>query len=367
MTKTYYSIAALVLFSATAPGFAMAEPANKPVPTRFAPSPTGTDIRIDYGYWDAALKEIVFKMGKSDRRAAPSVSPGIATRFVYGHESRLRLEGNRVLFSYLKDEQLEALTAYRKDLEALANQVDITTLGRNEQLAFWFNLHNVAVIEQIAFNYPVKQPARLRVGPEKAPFDEAKLVTIRGVQLSPRDIRQQIVYPNWRDPKVIYGFFRGEIGGPSIMRDAFNSDNISDLLDEAADEFVNSLRGTEKRGKTLHVSLLYEEAIPFYFTDRESSLRKHLLTYSDEEVRGMIEQTTAIEPSLWEGDISDLAGAEQDPQYYPGSESRPGIPPNVLRLVGERNEKLKRMIRRGQLVGKVTVIDMEADKDKEVE
>ncbi|WP_284126185.1 DUF547 domain-containing protein [Parerythrobacter aestuarii] len=333
----------------------------------FAPAPAKQDISIDYGYWDAALKEIVFKMGRSERKGAPSVSAGIATRFVYGHESRLRLEGNRVLFSFLEDEQLEALTAYRQDLEAVAAQVDLTSLPRNEQLAFWLNLHNVAVIEQISRNYPVKRPAMLRLGEERVPLDEAKIVSIAGVMLSPRDIRIKIVYPNWQDPKVIYGFFRGEIGGPSIMREAFTGENVSDLLDEAADEFVNSLRGTEKRGKIMHVSRLYEEAIPFYFPDRQASLRAHLIAYSDEDVRGLIERTHTIEPSLWEEDISDLAGAEFDPQYYPNPVPTNGLAPNIARLVGERNAKLERMIRRGKLIGKVTVIDMEKERKKEVE
>ena len=333
----------------------------------FTPAPAKSDIRIDYGYWDTALKEIVFKMGRSDRRGAPSVQAGKATRFVYGHESRFRLEGNRVLFSFFEDEQLEALTAYRQDLEAVADQVDISTLSRNEQLAFWLNLHNVAVIEQIARNYPAKRPAEIRLGTEETPLDDSPFLTVAGVRLSLRDIRTRIIYPNWQDPKVLYGFFRGEIGGPSIMYDAFDADNVSDLLDEAADEFVNSLRGTERRGSTLHVSRLYEEAMPFFFPDRQDSLRAHLLEYSDEEVRSFIERTSRIEPSIWESDISDLAGAEKDPQYYPGTSAIHGVAPNIARLVGERNVKLQRMIRRGEIVGKVTVIDMEAEKDKEVE
>ena len=155
--------------------------------TRFAPASDRDDHTIDYTYLDEPL---------------------IGTRFIYGHDSRLRLEGNRVAFSFL--------TEYRQDLERVGSTLDIKRFPRNEQLAFWFNLHNVAVIEALASRYPLTQTVDTKFGPDELPLDDAKLITIGGVPLSPRDIRERIVYANWKDRKVIYGFWRGEIGGPSI-------------------------------------------------------------------------------------------------------------------------------------------------------
>ena len=232
---------------------------------RFVPKSEAIQTSLDYAVWDDALRYMVFRMGRSSREAAPSVEVGLTGRIKRGHQSRYRLEGNRVIFSFLEQDIIDSLTAYKKDLESIADQIDISSLPRNEQLAYWINLHNAAVIEQLAQQYPIRSPSLAKFGPDQLPLDEAKVISVNGVAMSPRDIRTRIVYPNWNDPKVIYGFFRGEIGGPSISGEAYTSRNVSRLLADNARDMVNSLRGVEKIGSTMHVSEIYEEARPFYF------------------------------------------------------------------------------------------------------
>ncbi len=345
---------------------------------RFTPRKATSETRIDYSHWDEALKYFVYRMGRSIREGAPRVEPALGSRFIFGHDSRLRLEGNRVAFSFLEQEQIDALTAYREDLERTADLVDISALPRNEQLAYWMNLHNVAVIEQIAKAYPVQQPSRINIGPDRLPLDQAKIVTVSGVALSPHDIRTRIVFPNWRDPRVIYGFFRGEIGGPSIQREAFAANKVGTLLDEAAFEFVNSLRGTEKRGETLHVSKIYEEAAPHFFRGGDSELRDHLRKYATDRVGKLIDRTSAIKASIYEKDISDLARGERDPEhglvtinYDPTGLGRGiappiGVPRHIGRLVVERQRKYRKIRRRASREGWVIFLTPEqlAERDK---
>ncbi|MBX7533583.1 DUF547 domain-containing protein [Qipengyuania sp. 1XM1-15A] len=361
----------------------MAVPVGDPVPaassksegaisSRFAPRGDTLQTRIDYKAWDEALAYFVFYMGPSERRIMPKVAPETGTRMVFGHDSGLRLEGNRVGFSFLEDAQREALTAYREELEALGSQLDIASLPRNEQLAYWLNLHNVAVIEQIALAYPVSRPSELRIGADQLPLDEAKFLNVDGVALSLKDIRTQIVYPNWRDPRVIYGFFRGEIGGPTIQRNAFNAENVNLLLQSSATDFVNSMRGVEKRGNTLHISRLYEEAMPFFFGEEEA-LRAHLKKFARDDLREDIARTQRIRTSLYEYDVSDLARGERSPEYHPrglildpynyGTDTmdaplKPiGVASHIARVVEEKIEKMERMRQNGELRGRVIVID----------
>ena len=133
--------------------------------------------------------------------------------------------------------------------------------------------------------------------------------------MSPQDIRTKIVYPNWSDAKVIYGFFRGEVGGPSIQRSAFSGTNVDVLLGEAADEFVNSLRGVESFGKNISVSKIYEEAAPFYFPRMDDDLRAHLSEHAAEEVAGLLAKGGEIEINKYEDRVADLAGGELEPSY----------------------------------------------------
>ena len=96
-------------------------------------------------------------------KRAPAGSPpqSFGTRRQYGHVSRYRLEGSRIMFSFLDADIRASFTEYRKDLEGTADLVDIQSLSRNEQLAYWINLHNVALIEKIASTAPAA-PSRRR-------------------------------------------------------------------------------------------------------------------------------------------------------------------------------------------------------------
>ncbi|MXO90838.1 DUF547 domain-containing protein [Pontixanthobacter aquaemixtae] len=347
---------------------------SDPAFAQFQPKANAVKTQIDYTIWDEALKALVIRMGKSIREGAPRVEPGMATRRIYGHDSRYRLEGNRVGFSFFTEEVTQSLTEYRKDLEEVANSIDVSTLSRNEQLAFWMNLHNVAVVEQIALEYPVSQPSRMSIGEAKLPVDDAPVITIRNVKMSPKDIRTKIVYPNWSNPKVIYGFFRGDIGGPSIQRKAFTAANLNDTLDSSAREFINSLRGTEKTGSTMNVSRIYAEAQPFYFSDWPNALRSHYSTYAEEDVIKIMSETSTVEPKLYEFDIADLSNGERDPNYnYLQDAESLGIrvPTAIARLMVERHRKIEKIIKRGERVGEVTFIDVnltgESVEPKEVE
>lgn len=317
----------------------------------FTPSDTPNNDQIDYSIWDEAMSNLVISMGPSLRETAGAPPQSFGTRRQYGHVSRYRLEGTRLMFSFLDSDIIESFTEYRQDLERTADIVDIQALSRNEQLAYWINLHNVAMIEQIAQAWPVRQPRNIEI--DGVPLDEARFITVEGIALSPRDIREKIVYANWNDPKVIYGFWRGEIGGPSIQREAFNADNVSRLLERGARDFVNSLRGTQKQGSTLEVSELFEEAAPFFFPNFESDLRAHLASYADEDTASLLNDTSRIEANVNEYDIADLAGGVREPTYQnissiDGTQQSFRIPQAMTRLLQQREEKFERLIREGR-------------------
>ena len=322
----------------------------------FTPSETPNNDGIDYSIWDEAMSNLVISMGPSLRETAGSPPPSFGTRRQYGHVSRYRLEGTRIMFSFLDSDVISSFTEYRQDLENTANIVDIQALSRNEQLAYWINLHNVAMIEQIANNWPVRQPREIEIG--GVPIDEARFITVEGIALSPRDIRERIVFANWSNPKVMYGFWRGEIGGPSIQREAFNADNVSRLLDRGARDFVNSLRGTQKRGSTLEVSELFEEAAPHFFPNFEADLRAHLAEFANEETQTILSETTRVSANVNEYDIADLAGGVREPSYQnietaSGTQQSFRIPQSMGRLLAQREQKFQRIIREGR-TGTVT-------------
>ncbi|MEL7189496.1 MAG: DUF547 domain-containing protein [Pseudomonadota bacterium] len=333
----------------------------------FVPGDTPNNDKIDYSIWTEAMQNLVISMGPSLRQGAGRPDPSFGTRRQYGHVSRYRLEGTRVMFSFFDAPVKESFSEYRRDLEETASKVDIQSLSRNEQLAYWINLHNVALVEQISQNWPVRQPRDLKI--DGVPLDDAKFITVEGVKLSPRDIREKIVFQNWKDPLVIYGFWRGDIGGPSIQKEAFSAENMGRLLERGARDFVNSLRGTEKSGKRLEVSKLYEEAAPFFFPDFEKDVRAHMTQYANPEVKDILANTTTIRASISEYDIADLAGGIREPSLVPVETVGQGfqstrIPQSMARLLAQRERKFLKILREGR-TGTVTFSNINLPGDPE--
>lgn len=327
-------------------------------------TPTTDPIRhsIDYEIWDYALKNMVVAMGPSARQSARRPDPVMGTRLKQGPQSPYRLEGSMVLFRFLDPQAIASFTEYRHDLERVTDTLDISALPRDEQLAFWLNLHNVALMEQIAQAWPVREPREITLG--GVPLDEAKFITLRGIPVSLRDIRENIVFRHWKDPKVIYGFWRGEIGGPELQRHAFTGENVGSLLDVAAADFVNSLRGTQKSGSRLEVSRLYGEVAPFYFDDFDRDLRAHLAKYAEEPVTELLAATNTTRASIDDPEIADLHGGARPPNYLfvgalPGAMDDPlfgcsdTLGQAACQLLHERAQKLQTMKRRGLPTGRV--------------
>lgn len=326
---------------------AVGEAAQAPLAI-FAPRPDGRDHRLDYSVWTEALAALVVSMGPPLRKMPPPEVSDYETRIQIGHNSIYRLEGAMVGFSLIDRDVNANIARYRRELEAVADSVDIQALPRNEQLAYWFNLHNVALVEQIAAVWPIRQPRDITI--DGVPLHEARIITVKGLALSLRDIRERIVYAHWKSPEVIYGFWRGEIGGPAIQRAAFEGPDIAAQLESSAREYANSRRGVEKRGGTLHVSALYREVAPFFFPDFEPDLRAHLARYAEGDVARMVAETRVTNASLYEHDIADMEGGRRANAFFANGKLDAGL----LKLLAARSRKFDYIRRTQPRAGSVT-------------
>jgi hypothetical protein len=337
----------------------------------FRPKARTDRRRLDYQIWDDVLQNIVVDFGISSRIRSSRPQQSTGTRIVSGHTSPYRLEGSRIAFGFLNDGYREALTQYREDLVNVANQIDISRLSKDEQLAFWFNLHNVALIEKISQYYPEDVPSTLMIdiGDSKALIDEAKFLEIRGQALSLRDIRENIVYKYWSDPIVIYGFFRGDIGGPRMLRLAFTANNLEYRLNGNANEFVNSLRGFHESRKARKVSKIYDEARPYFFPNWEADISAHIKRFAEGDTLEDFNSGKPFELDKYETKIADLSGGQRRASglFIEGSGN---LPPETLRLLTEVAQKeeilRKRGVYTGLSKGYVIIEDIETDPNQDI-
>lgn len=317
--------------------------------SQFAPKSKTKSTRIDYTVWDEALKDVVLDLGPSTRIRAPKPQAEIGTRVVKGHKTAYRLEGSRFTFAYITDEYRAGLTEYREDLQSLPSRIDITRLSRDEQLAYWLNLHNVSVIEQIALSYPTQRPSsiKVKVDGRREKLDDAKFIEVNGTKMSPKDIRTQIVYPNWTDANVIYGFYRGDIGSPMLPRYAYDASNLSYTLDDNGYEFVNSLRGFHRTLGKRNVSAIYEEAAPYFFKNWDGDLTKHLSSHIKEELESDLFTGEPFRVDRYDTMVADLSGGRR--LGSSGSPASGSMSAETARLLGEVRQKQDVLRGRGEI------------------
>jgi hypothetical protein len=329
---------------------------------KFKPRPSNT-LKVDYAVWNEILNNLVFLTGLSTRQIAPKPEALTGTKFVWEHTSPFRQEGNKIPFSMLKPEHIATLQEYKRDLETVSNTVDIAALPENEQLAYWLNLHNASIITLIAENYPVLEPSNLKLGTEKAPLHDAKVIAVAGHMMSLRDIREKIVYPNWKDPKVVYGFFLGDIGSPSIQGEAFTADNTERLLKMNAEEFVNSLRSFSRGG----ISKIYKDVAPFYFPDFEKDLRNHFQLFMWEDVLAELAKAGALKVNSYEIAIADMEGghgAHVIPNVLiDGKPVRNSQSYAIAAYTNQIKTKSKVLLRQGKIKNGVVIVGDESEEE----
>ncbi len=324
----------------------------------FVPRAQSVRTRLDYTMLNDALNYSVLPLGPSTRRHMSRPDLNTGSRLRTGHQSPYRLEGSRISLSLLNTEYKDALHEYRMDLERIGSEVDIAHMARNEQLAFWLNLHNIVMIDQIVQNYPIKRPHRIKV--DGVSVDDAKLVTIKGVPLSLRDIRERIVYPNWKNPNVIYGFFRGSIGSPAILDYAFTAQNVGPSLAGSGEEFVNALRGFNEGSKTRNVSRVYDEAKRFYFPNFDTDLTAHLLRHARDEVKAEIRMAKPFKIDRNDEVVADLVGGSRPNiagyRVTDGSGNEQRISREMSNTLRELSKKRQVLKYRGLIITGGTVI-----------
>lgn len=146
------------------------------------------------------------------------------------------------------------MTAYLARLQ----KVDPTTLNRNEQLAYWLNLHNAVTV-----NLMMDQKGKGKVDKYRGfPTSEGKLfaqpaVTINGVAMSPDQIINDVLRPNFAGTNFHYGLFTAAMGSPSLQREPFEGTRVEAQLTRAARSFVNGGNVAVRKGK-VEASSLYE-------------------------------------------------------------------------------------------------------------
>jgi hypothetical protein len=302
-----------ILFYGISSVSVQANAADPTVPEPFQRFDADSSLTIDYADMNSLLGTVVLDTGRSNRKKAAPTHAQTGTRMKSSVNRATINEGNRFLFEIFDDneENQQVLRSIRDRLENLPAATPLENFSRNEQLAYWLNLYNITILDEIVKVYPEPNLKRLLVG--KKSILAKKLLMVAGVPLSLDDIQFTILRNNYdNNPLIIYGLFQGIIGGPNIRKSAYSGKYVyGDLADNAV-EFINSNRGTASKNKRVfRVSSLYQRNEVF-FNDSSPDLTEHLLRYLDGEEHDELQAATTIKPDINDWTITDLYGSYRD-------------------------------------------------------
>ncbi len=309
MTKHFY--AAMVIACAFLMLNDVAHAADSTVPEPFQGFDDTSKYAINYDDLTAILKTVVVDMGLSTRRVAQPADDVTGTRMKTKIKKTAN-EGNRFYFETFKDDEeaQQFLRDIQKSLEQLPTDAPLKYFSRDEQLAYWLNLYNVTVLNEIIAVYPKRNLKKLFRG--KNSIFAAKVLTVAGVPLSLNDIQFTILKQNYdSNPLIIYGLYQGIIGGPNIRKSAYIGADVWRALENNAYEFINSNRGTYSRDqKTFRVSSLYDRNSA-YFPEFRSDLTEHLMEHLQENEAAALQAAGNLKADIDDWDVTDVGGTHQ--------------------------------------------------------
>ncbi|RMX00827.1 DUF547 domain-containing protein [Legionella jordanis] len=210
---------------------------------------------------------------------------------------------NLVDYAHMTDADYNLLKNYIDKM----SHIDIDAYNRDEQLAFWLNLYNALTVQIVADYYPVGSIEDINISPglfSVGPWG-AKLVTINGTPLSLDEINNRIIRPVWNDPRTHYAINNGSIGAANLGKQAYHGSTIEAQLNEAASEYINSLRGAQVIEGELIVSKIYE----WYSDDfggSKADIITHLKQFAKEPLRSQLKHINTIDGYVYNWHLNNL-------------------------------------------------------------
>ena len=214
----------------------------------------GSKINVDHSQWQVIL----------DRYLDDQHPSGI-NRFNYAEVSRA-------------DQQ--RLNAYLTFLQTYEPR----QFNAQEQMAYWINLYNAAtVLLIVAEDRSLDSIRELRSGVFTAGPWRRTLLKVSGQELSLDDVEHGILRPIWKDNRIHYVLNCASLSCPNLQKTAFTGENVEELLELAAIEYINHPRAVRIEGGKLFLSSIYD----WYrqdFGSEFADLIAHLVKYIEPEM-----------------------------------------------------------------------------------
>ena len=150
-------------------------------------------------------------------------------------------------YKALKAQDKKTLDDLRRQMAA----VDVQSLSRPDQFAYWLNLYNISVVGIVVDNYPVESIKDLSTDPIiRLNIFKKDLVDTKRGKVSLNDVENDQIRNGFKDPRIHFAINCAAKSCPPIRTEPYVGSRISEQLDDQARKFLNGPHGVrvEKKG-----------------------------------------------------------------------------------------------------------------------
>jgi len=141
----------------------------------------------------------------------------------------------------------KGLKADKAALDRLRQQmaaVDVASLSRPEQLAYWINLYNISTVNVVAEKYPVESIRDISTDPiVRLNVFKKPNVKVKGRTMSLDEVENDKIRSGFKDPRIHFAINCAAESCPPIRPEPFVGARIDQQLDDQARKFLNGPHG----------------------------------------------------------------------------------------------------------------------------
>ena len=197
---------------------------------------------------------------------------------------------DKLLKQNVREDGLVAYEGFKADqkilndyVQYLSEQVPDKSWSYEEQLAYFINVYNANTIKLIVDNYPVESIKK--VDATISPFLK-NFIFIGEKEFSLADIEKGFLQ-KMNEPRIHFAINCASISCPKLLREAYTAENVNELMDRAAKEFINSDKNdiSENSAKVSEIFKWYKKD----FLNQSESIIDYINQYADTKINPNVE------------------------------------------------------------------------------
>ena len=279
MPSRYFKTIFLTVTSAALLGAPTAFAANTNAFSQFSSSAATSSVNVDY-------------------------SPIAKFSETFGRQERGR---TKIAYTAVEQQGMGFLNAYINRL----SRVSVSSLSRNDQLAYWLNTHNMLVMQAMADPKGRRNMSKARgTGEVPGAAWTQKRIKVQGVELSLHDIEKNIIVANFADkPNAVFGLYQGTKGSPGFKAEGFEAASLDADLAEAGKTHLK--KNFKVKGSKAQIPAVLHWYADDLFEDDKGALRSHLVSLASEKDSKKLAGVTEFEARKFSYSSDELVIRQQ--------------------------------------------------------